>query len=71
MDFQEYDPGNFSEPPSRKAIYGFSEAAGLFWLALKERLESDGWVESRLEPALFYLHRGGQLLGILVTHVDD
>ena len=56
---------------AKKAIYGFSEAARLFWLALKEHLESDGWCESRLEPALFYLRRGGQLLGILVTHVDD
>ena len=56
---------------ARKAIYGFAEAARLFWLALKEHLESDGWVESKLEPALFYLRREGQLKGILVTHVDD
>ena len=56
---------------ARKAIYGFAEAARLFWLALKEHLESDGWVESRLEPALFYLRRAGELKGILVTHVDD
>ena len=56
---------------ARKAIYGFSEAARLFWLALKEHLESDGWVESRLEPALFFLRSQGQLKGVLVTHVDD
>ena len=56
---------------ARKAIYGFAEAARLFWLALKEHLESDGWTESRLEPALFYLRRGNELKGILVTHVDD
>ena len=56
---------------ANKAIYGFAEAARLFWLALKEHLESDGWVESRLEPALFYLRRHGVLKGILVTHVDD
>lgn len=57
---------------ARKAIYGFAEAARLFWLALREHLLSDGWVESSLEPALFY-HRdqSGQLDGILVTHVDD
>ena len=36
---------------AKKAIYNFSEAARLFWLALKE-LISDGWKESRLEPAL-------------------
>eukprot|EP00435_Cladocopium_sp_Y103_P033942 s1186_g8.t1 len=56
---------------ARKAIYGFAEVARLFWLALKEQLESDGWQESKLEPALFYLRRKGQLKGILVTHVDD
>ena len=56
---------------ANKAIYGFAEAARLFWLALREHLLSDGWVESRLEPALFYLRRNGVLKGILVTHVDD
>ena len=57
---------------AKKAIYGFAEAARLFWLALREHLLSDGWVESSLEPALFY-HRSpeGVLNGILVTHVDD
>ena len=38
---------------ARKAIYGFAEAARLFWLALREHLISDGWKESVLEPALF------------------
>jgi hypothetical protein len=56
---------------ARKAIYGFAEAARLFWLALKEHLEADGWRESKLEPALFYLRSKGRLVGILVTHVDD
>ena len=56
---------------ARKAIYGFAEAARMFWLALKDHLLSDGWVESKLEPALFYLRVDGKLKGILVTHVDD
>ena len=56
---------------ARKAIYGFAEAARMFWLALREYLVSDGWEESRLEPALFYLREGKKLKGILVTHVDD
>lgn len=56
---------------AKKAIYGFAEAARLFWLALKEHLEKDGWRESRLEPALFYLRKGEELCGIMVTHVDD
>ena len=56
---------------ARKTIYGFSEAARMFWLALREHLLSDGWVESKLETALFYLRSEGKLRGILVTHVDD
>eukprot|EP00435_Cladocopium_sp_Y103_P063032 s564_g24.t1 len=56
---------------AKKAIYGFSEAARLFWVALKGHLESDGWVQSRLEPALFFLRDDqSRLVGILVTHVD-
>ena len=56
---------------ANKAIYGFAEAARLFWLALREHLLADGWVKSRLEPALFYLRVDGRLRGVLVTHVDD
>ncbi|CAK0891172.1 unnamed protein product [Prorocentrum cordatum] len=56
---------------ARKAIYGFAEAARLFWLALRDALLSDGWLQSRLEPALFYKRVDGQLKGIAVSHVDD
>ena len=59
---------------AKKAIYGFGEAARLCWIALKGHLESDGWTQSRLEPALFFLREDTQespLRGILVTHVDD
>ena len=56
---------------ARKAIYGFAEAARMFWLALKEHLQEDGWEESRLEPALFYYRVQEVLQGVLVTHVDD
>ena len=56
---------------AKKAIYGFSEAARLFWLALRDHLLADGWQESKLEPALFYPRVDGKLKGILVTHVDD
>ena len=67
-------PGATSRRASRctAASYGFAEAARLFWLALKEHhLQSDGWRESRLEPAMFYLRVESKLRGILVTHVDD
>ncbi|CAK0789613.1 unnamed protein product [Prorocentrum cordatum] len=56
---------------ARKAIYGFAEAARLFWLALRDALLADGWLRSRLEPALFYKRMDGQLKGMAVSHVDD
>ncbi|CAK0894249.1 unnamed protein product [Prorocentrum cordatum] len=56
---------------ARKAIDGFAEAARLLWLALRDALLSDGWLQSRLEPALFYKRVDGQLKGIAVSHVDD
>ncbi|CAK0817009.1 unnamed protein product [Prorocentrum cordatum] len=48
-----------------------SRAARLFWLALRGALLVDGWLQSRLEPALFYKRVDGQLKGIAVSHVDD
>ncbi|CAE7206636.1 unnamed protein product [Symbiodinium sp. CCMP2456] len=45
--------------------------ASMFWLALREHLQEDGWEESCLEPALFYYRVKQVLQGILVTHVDD
>ncbi|CAK0848557.1 unnamed protein product, partial [Prorocentrum cordatum] len=47
------------------------EAARLFWLALRDALLSDGWLQSRLEPALFYKRVDGQLKDIAVSHGDD
>ena len=66
--FQGVQPGQLK---AKKVIYGFAEAARLFWLALKEHLEMDGWAESKLEPAVFYYRVMGHLKGILVMHVDD
>lgn len=53
------------------AIYGISEAARLFCLALKKAPEEDGWLQSKLEPALFYKYDEVGMLGIACTHVDD
>ena len=44
---------------AKKAIYGFAEAARLFWIALSEAMCGAGWRQSILEPALFTLRRSG------------
>ena len=56
---------------AKKAIYGFAEAARLFWIALSEAIIGAGWQQSLLEPALFTLRRGGYLVAMAVSHVDD
>ena len=57
---------------AKKAIYGFAEAARLFWVALRDVFIEDGWRQSKLECALFYhWDSNGQLQGIAGTHVDD
>ena len=57
---------------ARTAIYGFAEAARLFWLALRDVFIEDGWVQSKLECALFFhWDDEGELQGIAGTHVDD
>jgi len=54
-----------------KAIYGFAEAARHFWIALSGAMAKAGWKRSLLEDAFFTLRRGGQLVAMAVTHVDD
>lgn len=38
--------------------------------AFKES-KKEGWIQSSIEPALFYLYEGGELCGIMISHVDD
>jgi hypothetical protein len=55
VDLELYNLDSFSKPVRRYT-----------------HLESDVWTKSRLEPAMFFLRKEkSQLLGILVTHVDD
>eukprot|EP00973_Karenia_brevis_P076726 10657279-Karenia_brevis.AAC.1 len=48
---------------ARKGIYGFAEAARLFWLVLQELLVADGWIMSELVVARFSF--GGYKEGFL------
>lgn len=43
----------------------------MFWLALKEAFEEGGWLQSKLEPALFYKYDDSGMFGIACAHVDD
>ena len=43
----------------------------MFWLALKEMMIHGDWRMSQLEVALFFLFKGGELVGVLVSRVAD
>ena len=55
----------------KKGAYGLIDGSRLFYLELKETLEKLGLKVVSGDPALFTLHKNGQLLGIVCLHVDD
>lgn len=64
------EPGSLLVP--RKAIYGYADAPRCFWLKLSQEAEKAGWVQSKLEKALFYFYDSqGKLCGLGGPHVDD
>ena len=56
---------------AKSGIYGTRDAGRGFWLKLQRRIHAAGWISHPLEPALFGLHDGDTLVGIMITHVDD
>lgn len=55
-----------------KSAYGLADAPRQWWLKFAKILRSAGWVESRLERAMFYLYdKTGKLVGQSGCHVDD
>ena len=55
-----------------KSVYGLIDAPRAWFRKFRETLRACGWIESRLEKALFYLREpDGSLCGIRGPHVDD
>lgn len=64
------EPGSLLEPLN--AIYGYADAPRCWWLKLAKTAEKAGWVQTKLEKALFYFYdRSGKLQGLGGPHVDD
>ena len=53
------------------SIYGTRDAGRAWYERSKKVLEAGGFVESRLEQGLYYLHGPSGLEAVLHTHVDD
>ena len=55
----------------KKPLYGLDDASQKFWLRVKEILKQIGLKVMEGDEAFYYLHRDGDLMGAVITHVDD
>ena len=56
---------------AKGSIYGTKDAGRSWWRKLWKTLKKHGWLMSKIEAALFFLVQSGQLIGVMITHVDD
>lgn len=52
-------------------LYGLNDAARQFYDSVREELLRSECHQSKLDPALFYFEKDGELHGIFACHVDD
>ena len=55
----------------KKTLYGLVDAAKQFYNSVREELLSLGMKQSKVDPALFYKVNDGEVIGALITHIDD
>lgn len=57
---------------AKGSIYGTKDAGRSWWIKLFKEAVKEGWISSKIEPAMFFLYNDSKdLTGIMVTHVDD
>ena len=55
----------------KKTLYGLVDAAKQFYNSVREELASLGVKQSKIDPSLFFKVENGEVIGALITHIDD
>ena len=55
----------------KKPLYGLDEASRKFWLRVKEVMKKIGLKVMKGDEAFYHLHKDGELVGAVITHVDN
>ena len=55
----------------RKPLYGLNDASRRFWLRVKEVFGNEDMKTLPGDEAFYYKHVGDNLVGMVITHVDD
>jgi hypothetical protein len=56
---------------ARVPIYGTQDAGRKFWQRFKNVITVIGFRENKIAKALYKIEVGGEIMAILITHVDD
>ena len=82
LQSKELDRDVFLEPPKdlknpgmiwklKKPLYGLDDASRKFWICVKEIFHTEGLQNITGDEAFYFQHQNGQLVGMILTHVDD
>ena len=55
----------------KKPLYGLNDASRRFWLRLKEVFDNENLKTLPGDEAFYFKNEGGDLKGMVITHVDD
>ena len=55
----------------KHGLYGLKDGARQFYERVKEKLINLGFIQCKLDPAVFYVHKDKKLIGMICCHVDD
>ena len=54
-----------------RPIYGLNDSPQNWFNKFRQTVKGQGWIQSKLDPCVFFLWQGEQLAGVMGVHVDD